>query len=171
MGKEKLIKRLRWYYPLEKFHAFFTFPLLAIYFLTQHPFVRSIWFLYGMMLCIFILYQGQKYWQLKLWRMEGKPVLQVKNLKFFKKAKRINLLLIMGIPIIFAFQLLLVSWNEFDADNLMWSFVANFFAILEHINYYHTQLMVDNTSDMAYILRNKKLKTASLAKDLKENRF
>lgn len=171
MGKEKLIKRLRWYYPLEKFHAFFTFPLLAIYFLTQHSFVKSIWFIYGMMLCIFILYQGQKYWQLKLWRMEGKPVLQVKNLKFFKKAKRINFLLIMGMPVILVVQLLIVNWSESDMDIVLWSFAANLFAVLEYINYYHKQLMVDNTSDVAYILRNKKLKTASLAKDLKENRF
>jgi len=171
MSKEKLIKRLRWYYPLEKFHAFFTFPLLAIYFLTQHPFVKSIWFLYGMMVCIFILYQGQKYWQLKLRRLEGKPFSQVKNLKFFKKAKRINFLLIMGMPVILVVQLLIVNWSESDLDIVLWSFAANLFAVLEHINYYHTQLMVDNTSDMAYILRNKKLKTASLAKDLKENRF
>ncbi len=171
MSKEKLIKRLRWYYPLEKFHAFFTFPLLAIYFLTQYPFIKSIWFLYGMLVCILILYQGHKYWQLKLWRMEGKPFSQVKNLKFFKKTKQINILLIMGMPFIFAVQLLIVNWNEADADILIWSFAANLFAVLEHINYYHTQLMVDNTSDVAYILRNKKLKTASLAKDLKENRF
>ncbi|QQX76822.1 MULTISPECIES: hypothetical protein [Aequorivita] len=171
MGKEKLIKRLRWYYPLEKLHTFFTFPLLAIYFLTQHPFVKSIWFLYGMMVCIFILYQGQKYWQLKLWRLVGKPFSQVKNLKFFKKAKRINFLLIMGMPVILVVQLLIVNWSVADFEILLWSFAANLFAILEHINYYHTQLMIDNTSDIAFIFRNKKLKTASLAKDLKENRF
>lgn len=171
MGKDKLIKRLRWYYPLEKFHAFFTFPLLTIYFLMKYPFIKSIWFIYGMSVCIVVLYQGQKYWQLKLWRLEGKPFSQVKNLRFFKKAKRINFLLIAGMPLVLAVQLLIADWAVTDFDLLLWSLAANLFAVLEHVNYYHTQLMVDNTADVAYILRNKKFKTASLAKDLKENSF
>lgn len=171
MSKEKLIKRLRWYYPLEKFHAFFTFPLLTFYFVLNHPFLKSIWLIYGMLVSIFILFQGQKYWQLKLWRLEGKSFSQVRNLKFFKKLKHINLLFLMGMPIILAVQLLIVDWTMADVDILLWSFAANLFAVLEYINYYHKQLMVDNTSDVAYILRNKRLKTASLAKDLKENSF
>lgn len=171
MGKEKLIARLRWYYPLEKLHAFVSFPLLIVYFLSKYPFLKSIAFVYGMLVCIFILFQGQKYWQLKLWRLEGKSFSQVKNLKFFKKAKKINLLLIMGMPVILAIQLLIVDWTATDFEILLWSFAANLFALLEHINYYYKQLMVDNTSDVKYIVRNKKLKTASLAKDLKENSF
>ena len=171
MGKQNLIKRLRWYYPLEKSHAFFTFPLLTIYFVLQHPFIKSIWFIYGMLVCIFILFQGQKYWQLKLWRLVGKPFSQVKNLKFFRKTKRINLLLILGIPIVLALQLLIVDWTTQDFNILFWSFLANGFAILEHFNYYNKQLMVDNAADFNYIIRNKKLKTASLAKDLRENSF
>jgi hypothetical protein len=171
MGKEKLIKRLRWYYPLEKIHAFVTFPLLTIFFLSKHPFLKSIWFIYGMLICIFILYQGQKYWQLKLWRLQRKPFSQVKNLKFFKKIKRINLQLIMGIPIILGLQIFIADWSIQDFDLILWSVAANVFAVLEYFNYYHTQLMVDNSSDINYIIRNKKLKTASLAKDLKENSF
>ncbi len=171
MGKQELIKRLRWYYPLEKLHAFVTFPLLTIYFLSKYPLIKSIWFVYGMLFCIFILFQGQKYWQLKLWRLEGKPFSQVKNLKFFRKAKRINLFWMLGIPIILALQILIVDWATQDFKILFLSVLANIFAVLEHINYYNTQLMVDNAADVNYIIRNKKLKTASLAKDLKENSF
>jgi hypothetical protein len=171
MGKKDLIKRLRWYYPLEKLHAFVSFPLLIFYFLSNYPFIKSIWFIYGMLFCIFVLFQGQKYWQLKLWRLEGKPFSQVKNLRFFRKAKRINLFLMLGIPIILALQMLIVDWTTKDFNIIFWSFLANIFAILEHINYYNKQLMVDNAADFKYIIRNKKLKTASLAKDLKENSF
>lgn len=124
-----------------------------------------------MLLCIFILYQGQKYWQLKLWRLEGKAFSQAENLKFFRKAKKINSYLILGIPIVFAVQILIVPWTIADFNIIFLSFVANLFAVLEHINYYHKQLMIDKTSDLQYILRNKKLKTASLAKDLKDNSF
>jgi hypothetical protein len=31
--------------------------------------------------------------------------------------------------------------------------------------------MIDNASDLNYVIRNRKLKIASLAKDLKENEF
>jgi len=171
MEKEKLIKRLRWYYPMEKLHAFVTFPLLTIYFIFNYPLIKSLWFVYGMLICILILFQGQKYWKLKLWRLEKKSFSQTENLRFFRKAKRINLILIAGIPIVLAVQFLIVDWSMADSKIIFWSFLANIFAILEYINYYHIQLMVDNPSDLNYILRNKKLKTASLAKDLKQNRF
>jgi len=79
--------------------------------------------------------------------------------------------LILGIPIVLALQLLIVDWTTQDFNILFWSFLANGFAILEHFNYYNKQLMVDNAADFNYIIRNKKLKTASLAKDLRENSF
>jgi hypothetical protein len=52
---------------------------------------------------------------------------------------------------------------------MFWATAANAFGILEHINYYNRQLMIDNTSDLNYLMRYKKLKIASLAKDLSEN--
>jgi hypothetical protein len=53
----------------------------------------------------------------------------------------------------------------------MWAVFANIFGILEHVNYYNRQLMIDNTQDLNYVIRNRKLKIASLAKDLKENKL
>jgi hypothetical protein len=52
---------------------------------------------------------------------------------------------------------------------MFWAVVANIFGVLEHINYYNRQLMVDNISDLNYIVLNRKLKIASLAKDLTDN--
>lgn len=60
-----------------------------------------------------------------------------------------------------------IEWNRV----LLFGVLANVFAILEHINYYHTQLMIDNQSDVAYVLRNKRFKSASLANDLRRGRF
>ncbi|MAP79629.1 MAG: hypothetical protein CL526_00945 [Aequorivita sp.] len=171
MSKAKLINRLRWYYPLEKFHAFVTFPLLTVYFLMHNPIAKSIMFVYGMIVCIAILYQGQRYWQLKLWHLQNKPFSQVKNLKFFRGAKRLNILLIIAMPVVFIIQVLVAKWSLNDTNIIFWTLLANLFAVLEYINYYHKQLMVDNFADVNYIVRNKKLKTASLAKDLNENSF
>jgi len=54
---------------------------------------------------------------------------------------------------------------------MLWGILSNIFAILEHINYYNRQLMIDNSSDLEYLKRYKRLKVASLAKDLKENKL
>ncbi len=75
------------------------------------------------------------------------------------------------IPIVFVIQLYF-SNGEVKIENLMfWAIVANVFGILEHINYYNRQLMIDNTTDLNYVIRNRKLKMASLAKDLSENKI
>ena len=169
MSKINLIKRLSWYYPMEKMHAFLTFPAIAIYFIYNQPFSNIIFLLYGLAICIFILFQGQLYWNLKLCRLQGKTIEQEKNLTFFRISRKYNLYMILLIPAVLFIQLFLNSWNlELNTITLV-SFAANAVGILEHINYYHTQLMIDNTSDLSYLLRNRKFKKASLAKDLSEN--
>ena len=75
------------------------------------------------------------------------------------------------IPIMFIIQLYLINWTVKTEKLMFWAIIANVFGILEHINYYNRQLMIDNTSDLNYVIRNRKLKIASLAKDLKENEF
>jgi len=169
MTKKELIKRLNWYYPMEKMHAFMTIPLITIYLLFTNSFLDIIFLLYGLVLCIFILFQGQHYWKLKLNKLKGKPFDQNKNLTFFRKSRKINLIMIGLIPLIFIIQLYLTNWT-LKTENLMsWASIANVFGILEHINYYNRQLMIDNTSDLNYVMRYRKLKIASLKKDLLEN--
>lgn len=169
MSKINLIKRLSWYYPVEKMHAFLTFPGIAIYFTFTNPISNIIFLLYGLALCIFIFFQGQLYWKLKLFSLQGKSFEQDKNLTFFRKSRKTNVFMILLIPAVFFIQLFLNNWNLTLNTLTLSGFAANAFGILEHINYYHTQLMIDNTSDFNYLLRNRKLKKASLAKDLSEN--
>ncbi|MCL5245155.1 hypothetical protein M4I21_05000 [Cellulophaga sp. 20_2_10] len=169
MSKQKLIKRLKVYYPLERLHAFVTFPAILVYLIFKNSFVDIFFLLYGIFVCIVILIQGQHYWKLKLYRLMNKPFHQEKNLNIFRKSKKINLILIGFIPIVFAIQLYQNNWGITPENLILWGVLANLFAILEHINYYIRQLMVDNFADFEYIMRNKKLKIASLAKDLKES--
>ncbi len=42
MSKINLIKRLSWYYPMEKMHSFLTFPAIAIYFTYNHGIIGQI---------------------------------------------------------------------------------------------------------------------------------
>ena len=169
MSKSRLIKRLQWYYPTERFHTYITFPALLLYVLLTNSPLNVVLLSYGLIVCIVILYQGQHYWKLKLMRLGGEPFEQETNIQFFKKSKRINwILILLMIPVV-VIQLYLQAWR-IDANNMFkWGILANVFAILEHINYYYTQLMVDNKYDIEYVVKNKKLKKASLAKDLREN--
>lgn len=169
MSKQKLIKRLKSYYPMERFHAFVTFPAILVYLILNNSFVDIFFLLYGILVCIIILIQGQHYWKLKLYRLMNRPFSQEKNLTIFRNSKKLNLTLIGLIPIIFAIQLYQNDWGTIPENFILWGMLANFFAILEHINYYNRQLMIDNSADLEYLKRNKKLKIASLAKDLKES--
>ena len=154
---------------MERFHAFVTFPAILVYLLLNNLFVDIFFLLYGVLVCIIILIQGQHYWKLKLYRLLGEPFNQEKNLNIFRSSKKINLILITLIPIIFAIQLYQNNWEIIPENLILYGILTNFFAIFEHINYYNRQLMIDNSADLEYIKRNKKLKIASLAKDLKEN--
>ena len=73
------------------------------------------------------------------------------------------------ITLVFIIQLYFNNWEVKTENLIFWAIIANVFGILEHINYYNRQLMIDNTSDLNYVIRNRKLKIASLAKDLSEN--
>ena len=95
MSKSRLIKRLKWYYPTEKFHAYVTFPVLLLYLLLTNPIRNMILMSYGLIVCIVVLYQGQYYWKLKLSRLKGEFVEQDNNIKFFKKFKRLNWILVL----------------------------------------------------------------------------
>lgn len=175
MTKKRLIKKLEWYYPMEKFHAFVSFPAIFIWVMLYSEIENVLFLLYGLFVCIFILYQGQLYWKLKLHRLKNIPFDQEKNIQFFEKAKRYNLLLIALMPVFFFIQ---YYWSgmslegnltvQFKPESLIWAILANAFAIAEHVNYYNVQLMLDNKYDWAYVWKNKKLKKSSLAKDLKQ---
>jgi len=162
---------LKWYYPTERFHAYISFPAIIIYLVCTNAINDMVFLIYGLLVCIVILYQGQLYWKLKLQVLEAKKIDQGKQIKFFRNSKKINVFLFILMPLILYLQLVLQDWDIGNNPMLFWGILANMFAILEHINYYHTQLMIDNKYDFQYVLRNKKLKKSSLAKDLREKKI
>jgi len=170
MSKEKLIKRLSWYYPTELFNVFL-FSGILIYVVVSYGLMDTLFLTYGLLVMIFILYQGQHYWKLKLHRLQGKPFDVGRNLSFFRRMKSANVVLIALMPIPLLIQLYVSGWVIGSKMLFGWAIVANVFGILEHINYYHRQLMIDNDADVRYVKRYRRLKTASLKKDLDENMF
>lgn len=171
--KKSLIKRSRNYYILERLHTLLTFPLLIVFTILENNFTNILLLLYGLFICIFILAQGQHYWKLKFYVLSNKYFDQRSNIRFFKSAKKINIILISLIPLIAIIQVYLFDWIiDYKNKNIIgFSIVANLFAILEHINYYNIQLMIDKKSDLKYLLKYRRFKVASLKKDLLENKI
>jgi hypothetical protein len=156
---------------MERSHSFITFPAIMVYLLFTNSPIDIVFLLYGLILCIFILFQGQHYFKLKLRSLKGITIDQKANLLFFKKSKKLNLIFIGLIPFVFILQIFLNNWTIKTNNLIYWAIAVNVFGILEYINYYNRQLMIDNLSDLNYIFKNRKLKVASLSKDLLENKI
>lgn len=120
---------------------------------------------------MFILVQGQYYWKIKYFKLKEQPLSSPKNLSFFKNCKKINLIFICAMPLVFVLQMWADNWNSIANDLLPWAIYANLFAVLEHINYYNIQLMIDNRYDLKYLIFHKKFKKSHLSKDLDHNRL
>jgi hypothetical protein len=143
---------------------------LLILELFNIPFQAGIWFgviglpvtvanAVGFGLFTLLLVEGAGYWWAKLRQLERRPG-RLPGLKIFKAARLANL------PILFAG----VAWT-------MWSVIADpgagsipglvfaLMATLEHVNYFHVQLMYDNAADLRYLFRHG-LRRAHLSRDL-----
>jgi len=170
MQKAKIIKRLEWYYPTELFNAWL-FTGITLFVIYTYKIADAFFLVYGLTIMTFILFQGQHYWKLKLYRLTNKKFDKAKNLKVFRKAKQVNVALIAIIPFVFTLQLMTTNKSIKENNLFLWGILANVMGVLEHINYYHRQLMIDNVSDIKYLLRNKRLKVASLKKDIDEDKI
>lgn len=170
MRKQGLINRLGWYYPTERFNVFL-FGGITAYVLFQYAARDVVLLVYGLLVMTYILYQGQKYWQLKLYRLTGKSVNQARSLAFFRTAKRANVWLCCIMPLVLLVQLYLFGWSVPSTPIFLLALLANSFGVLEHVNYYHRQLMIDNAADWRYLKHYRRLKVASLAKDLAEGQL
>ena len=158
------------YNPTELFNAWL-FTGITLFVIYTYKFADAFFLVYGLIIMTFILFQGQHYWKLKLFRLTNKKFDEAKNLKLFRRAKQINVVLIAIIPFVFGLQWLTSNRPIAENNLFLWGILANVIGVLEHINYYHRQLMIDNLSDIKYLLRNKRLKVASLKKDLDESKI
>ncbi|MEX2603431.1 MAG: hypothetical protein WD361_04475 [Gracilimonas sp.] len=168
--KQRVIKRLQWTSQVEGINCVMFLGILA--FLNFSYTVSNLYILsYGLLFMCFILFQGTYYWWKKLSVLKGKSINQTKVLRRFQSFKTMNEIGIVLIPVVIVLQWY-ASGRQLNGSNfLIWGFLANGFAILEHINYYHKQIMLDNEHDVNFVLRNRKIKEASLAKDLREQKI
>lgn len=108
--KQRLIKRLSWYAPTELANAWI-FTGVALWTLYKVGLVRGLIVLYGLCIMVFILFQGARYWRIKLLALQGTPVDNGRETSHFARCRRINLLLIALIPVVALIQYFMSGAN------------------------------------------------------------
>lgn len=110
----------------------------------------------------YLLVQGSLYWQLKHSALSAAAPLPRYFGRLFSAFKVSNLVLFAGVALGFMVQIVGEGWNV----QLAWPLGIFLFAVLEHINYYHYQLMYDTLASARYVLHNRRLRKAALGVDL-----
>lgn len=110
----------------------------------------------------YLLLQGALYWQMKHRALSASAPLPRYFDRLFSGFKVSNVVLFCAVALGFITQLASAGWNI----QLAWPLGIFLFAVLEHINYYHYQLMYDTSALVRYVLRNRRLRKAALGVDL-----
>jgi hypothetical protein len=110
----------------------------------------------------YLLLQGAIYWHLKHRALAGSTGLPAFFGTLFKAFKVSNVCLLGLGALGFIAQIMGAGWDA----RLAWPLGIFIFAVLEHINYYHYQLMYDTTNAWRYLHRNRRLRKAALGIDL-----
>lgn len=162
-SKAKLIKRLRYLWTWELFDSFFL-PAVMIFILRYRGFRVGYFTAYAMGLTVLLLWQGAAYWWLKLRSVrEGKPLVGT-WLRVYAVLKKVNWGLLALAPLLMTISLRLPGRQRIV--DVVGGALFTTLALLEQVNYYYVQLMYDSPTDWRYLTQHKRLKRASLARDL-----
>lgn len=113
-----------------------------------------------------LLVQGALYWHLKLAVVEAGCSMPPWFPRLFTSMRRINVAMFAGYAIVLASA---AATGASRAD-LGWSAALLAFAVLEHVNYYHWQLMYDTSGALRSAWRRRGLRPAALGVDLRRAR-
>ena len=116
----------------------------------------------GLGLVVFILMQGSLYWYLKLRVVRRRRLLSKPTcVRLFKVLRTVN-----QIMLAISGGYYLVRTSGTIGSDLKVGIIFWVLAVLEYVNYFHRQLLYDSTTEMRHVLRNRKLKISSLARDM-----
>ncbi|HDX9640108.1 TPA: general stress protein [Bacillus mobilis] len=166
--KRTLEKRLSYLYTGELFSAItfiFTSYLLNYAYPTLHLYsLYSFWV--SFLLLEFILLQGTLYWYVKWKRLkkEKTSVTPIRVIQYLKILKKINIAFIITGFITFTIDFV-IWYPHLPLGGLSFTLFIYIFALLEYINYYHTQLSYNNISDIKRLIKSKKPKQSCISKD------
>jgi hypothetical protein len=110
----------------------------------------------------YILLQGALYWHLKIRSIDARLPLPAWFWPLFMGFKWSNVVAMLAVLA----ALVAGSLGAASRVDLAWAWGLLAFALLEHINYYHYQLMYDTRAIFASLRQNGRLRRAALGVDL-----
>ena len=116
----------------------------------------------SLLLVCYMLAQGALYWALKYRQYAHNVALPLwlpSGFRFFRWSNVVGLAMV-------AVALVLAAWHGAAATDLAWGAGLWVFATLEHINYYHLQLMYDTPGALRRLRQTRRLRAPMLANDI-----
>lgn len=147
-----LVRRRLWSLATGELVSVVVLPWVAYGLIGQPPTPAN---LLGTALALFVLVQGAVYWLLKLRRPAAPP-----GMRTYAVLRRLNPVLLAA-----ALPVLVAALATGPADEAVAGLAFWVLAVLEHINYFHTQLMYDTAADRRR-LRTSGLQPAHLGRDV-----
>ncbi|MEV0633322.1 hypothetical protein [Nonomuraea wenchangensis] len=115
----------------------------------------------GLLLVLILVAEGGAYWWLKLAQLSARSSLPA-GMGVYRILARVNLALLAGGGVVISAGLV-----RGGSGTEVWpGFALWVFALLEHVNYFHLQLMHDNRADLSRLARTRRLHRSHLARDL-----
>jgi hypothetical protein len=159
----KLAARLRYLRNSEAMFAVVALPLFIWYWLSNTSEISLLIRVPPLVIVCYILAQGATYWTLKYRQFVNNAPLPLWLPRLFGFFKTSN---VVGLAVV-AIWLALGSNQGTAGVDLAWGVGLWAFALLEHINYYHVQLMYDTRRALNRLNRTRRLRPAMLANDMR----
>ncbi len=130
------------------------------------------WSTVGLLTCAVVLAEGAVYW----WAcydhlILGDPALRDRVIPLLARAQPVNVVVLaVSASVLTARALGDVAAGGRSSPDLLVGLGWVGVAVLEHVNYFHVQLMHDTASDLRRLRRSRRLPRAHLARDLRRHR-
>lgn len=160
--RQKLIRRFRQLWNLELVNAFAVFPFV-LYTITEWT-QPGAFILLSLVAVDFLLVVGAVYGYLKMRDLQRGTRRLQRYEPHFLRLKHITPFLLVGVLVASLPELLTLTTPD-DFRRLFPGILLYGLAVLEYINYFHTQLMYDNRNDLRDLLATRRLKVGLIARE------
>lgn len=161
----KLAARMKYLRNTEAMFAVMLSPILGWYWLSTGAEMAWLVRVPPLVLVCYILAQGATYWALKYRQYASDFPLPPWLPRLFRLFQASNVVGLIAV----ALWLALGATRGIAGTDLGWGVGLWAFAMLEHINYYHLQLMYDTRGALRRLIQTRRLRQPMLARDMRRN--
>ena len=161
----KLAPRMKYLRSTEAMFSLVLIPILAWYWLGSESSVAWSVRVPPLVLVCYILAQGATYWALKYRQYAHGVALPPWLPRLFRVFRLSNVIGLLVVALWLAFA----ASSGIKQVDLAWGAGLWAFALLEHVNYYHLQLMYDTRGALRRLRQTRRLRTPMLAEDMRRD--